>query len=64
MIKVLGWVTAALAVTVTNVALQGHQNHHDYVHDGRFASCHIITEDGVTDHLAEFAARCNGGGAK
>ena len=27
-------------------------------HDGRFVSCDVITEDGVTDHLDAFAARC------
>lgn len=26
--------------------------------DGRYASCSEITEDGVTDHLDAFAARC------
>ena len=27
-------------------------------HDGRYASCTEVTEDGVTEHLDAFAARC------
>jgi hypothetical protein len=27
-------------------------------HDGRFHTCGYVTEDGVTDHLADFKRRC------
>jgi hypothetical protein len=27
-------------------------------HDGRFHTCGYVTEDGVTDHLAAYKARC------
>jgi hypothetical protein len=26
--------------------------------DGRYHTCGYVTEDGVTDHLAEYAKRC------
>lgn len=27
-------------------------------HDGRYHTCGLVTEDGVTDHLAEYRERC------
>jgi hypothetical protein len=32
--------------------------------DGRYHTCGYITEDGVTDHLAAYKARCNRGGQR
>ena len=32
----------------------------DGSYDGRYHTCGLVTADGVTDHLAEYHARCGG----
>jgi hypothetical protein len=51
-------VVASNAVTIGVVAF-ARPTQRDYVHDGRYAYCDVVTNDGVTDHLDAFVARCD-----
>ena len=42
-----------------HVALAGQPRPAESSSDGRFARCGVVTEHGVTEHLAAYAARCN-----
>lgn len=55
----LGVTLVALLATIA-VFLYTKPAQANSVHDGRVATCGITTEDGVTEYVTEFRARCDG----
>lgn len=37
---------------------RGAEHEHQSTSDGRYAACGVVTEEGVTEHLNAYVARC------